>query len=217
MKDLKTNTTPDVTLAGELRSWAQGLYPLEAATELLIRSGYAQSWRPWVRDREYGGHWIDFESIPAHTGGMSGGERRLLLLAATLSDVVGAPFSLGDLVSGLDRDKVDLILAAVAHAAGTHEGSRFVYDDDGKPVGVEPITSSLHPWPVTRMNQLPFSPLTLSGLGVLIEEHASVVTHAITQGRQLEPHVRAEASLVLDLCRARTDRVLAYFTEVHAA
>lgn len=64
---------------------------------------------------------------------------------------------------------------------------------------------------------LPFSPLTLSGLGIQIEEHASVVTHAITQGRQLDAHVRAEASVVLDLCRARTNRVLALFLEVNAA
>lgn len=67
------------------------------------------------------------------------------------------------------------------------------------------------------MNRLAFSPLTLPGLGVLIEEHASVVTHAVTQGRHLEPRVRAEAALVLDMCRARTDRVAALFVAVSAA
>lgn len=67
------------------------------------------------------------------------------------------------------------------------------------------------------MNRVPFSPLTLSGLGVQIEEHASVVTHAINQGRHLDPNVRAEAALVLDMCRARTDRITAYFKEVTAA
>jgi hypothetical protein len=56
---------------------------------------------------------------------------------------------------------------------------------------------------------LPFSPVTPVGLSILIEQHASVVTHATAQHRHLEPRVRAEAALVLDLCRARTDRMLA--------
>lgn len=146
----ETSTTIN-TPAGDLRAWAKGLYPLEAATELLIRSGFAQDWRPWVHERDHGGYWIDFENLPDQIGGASGGERRLLLFASSLSDATAVDVPIGDLVAGLDRDKVDLILAAVAHAAGTHEGSRFVLDPDtGRAVGIEKITTSLHPWPVTR-------------------------------------------------------------------
>ena len=146
----ETSTTTDTPAEG-LRAWAKGLYPLEAATELLIRGGFAQSWRPWVLGRDHGGYWIDFTEIPVNVGGASGGERRFLLFAASLSDVVDLPGdTLGDLVSGLDRGNVNLILAAIAHAAGTHEGSRITYDaESGRPTGFEQITESLHPWPVS--------------------------------------------------------------------
>lgn len=143
-------TTDEATPAEGLRDWARGLYPLEAATELLIRGGYAQSWRPWVHrtEQQNGRWWIDFEHLPDQIGGASGGERRFLLLAASISDVVDLPGdTIGDLVSGLDRDKVELVLAAIAHAAGTHEGSRIVYGEDGRATGFQRITESLHPWP----------------------------------------------------------------------
>lgn len=135
------------TPVNDLRDWAKGLYPLEAATELLIRDGFAQTWRPWVRRRDDHGWWIDFESVPDLIGGASGGERRFLLLAASLGAPGTVQVPLEDVVSGLDRARVDLILAAIAHAAGTHEGSRIVYDADGKPRGYEPVAESLHPWP----------------------------------------------------------------------
>lgn len=39
-----------------LRSWSRGLLPLEAATEMLIRGGFAEPGRRWVkRDDESGG------------------------------------------------------------------------------------------------------------------------------------------------------------------
>lgn len=135
---------PD-TPVSDLRDWAKGSYPLEAATELLIRGGYAQSWRPWVLERDHEGWWIDFESIPSQAAAMSGGEFRFLRVAASMSGEMpdNPPW---DTVSGLDRAKVDLVLAALAHAAGTHQGSEIVYEDD-KPVGFKRHDESLHPWP----------------------------------------------------------------------
>jgi hypothetical protein len=54
---------------------------LGAATELLIRTGFAGNGRPWVRFDELARRsWIAFDEIPDLIGGMSGGERRLLLL-----------------------------------------------------------------------------------------------------------------------------------------
>lgn len=110
----------------QLRSWAKGAYGLEAATELLISPG-----TPWIRE-ESGRPWIDFDSIPDHLGGCSGGERRFLILVASLGSDVQVV--LGDAVSGLDREYLDLALAGIAHAAGSHKHSNEL--------------GSLHPWPL---------------------------------------------------------------------
>src|SRR4051794_29838344 len=90
----------------QLTAWAEGLYPVEAATKLLIRGGWAQTWRPWVKpfDGRSKGHWIDFEAIPDELGGLSGGERRFLLIAASLG--AGVPVDLSDALSTLDRGSV---------------------------------------------------------------------------------------------------------------
>jgi hypothetical protein len=120
----------DVTNAW-LRVWARGIYRLEAATELLIRTGCARSRHPWVLREPSGGTdpdsiWIDFASIPEHIGAMSGGERRLLMFAASLSDVPDAPkVALGDVVS-VDEFWLELMLAALAHAGG---GQRTAWGD----------------------------------------------------------------------------------------
>lgn len=130
----------------DLRAWAKGSYTLEAATELLIRAfdgRYAEVGRPWVRADD--GHpWIDFESIPDFIGGSSSGERRFLMLAASLAADV--PVVIGDLVAGLDRENLDLVLAAIAHAGGSHEHSD-VRESNGS-VTVHGMLDSLHPWPL---------------------------------------------------------------------
>lgn len=56
---------------------------------------------------------------------------------------------------------------------------------------------------------LPFSPLTMSGLGVRIEEHGMALTAATTGRRYPSPKVTADAVLLVDLCQARTDRAIA--------
>jgi hypothetical protein len=132
----------------QLRAWAKGSHPLVAATELLLRAfggRFARPGNPWViRDAEYGNVWIDFEKIPENLGGLSGGERRLLMLAASLADV-GVAVELGDVLPGLDREVFALVLAAVAHAGGSHEHSAIVENTDG--TASFQHQTSLYPWP----------------------------------------------------------------------
>ncbi|MET4144339.1 hypothetical protein [Arthrobacter sp. UYCo732] len=135
-------TTPE-----ELRAWARGVLPVEAATELLLRafSGrFAEPGWPWmIRDEAYGHRLIDFDAIPVHVEGLSGGERQFLLIAASLGG--NCPLILNDALPGLDRALLDLVLAASAHAAGSHHDSIMV-EDRGGPMGFDRV-DTLHPWP----------------------------------------------------------------------
>jgi hypothetical protein len=70
----------------------------------------------------------------------SAGQLRLLRAAASLAE--GHPVALGDLAAGLDRDNLRLLLAAVAHAGGSHE--HRATDPDGH-LG-DPLPP-LVPWP----------------------------------------------------------------------
>ena len=132
--------------ASHLREWSKGIYSLEAATELLIRFAGGRfldrGW-PWVRfegDRL----WIDFEAISSdNLGGLSGGERRVLNIIASLGGA--APVNLSDSMSGLDRNRIDLVLAAIAHANGSHESATLLFGDGQTYTAVK--EASLHPWP----------------------------------------------------------------------
>lgn len=143
-----------MTHADDLRAWAKGMYTIEAATELLIRAfggKFAAPGNPWVHtsaEPQGPGQvsaWIDFAAIPDETGVLSGGERRFLLLAASLAENV--PVVLGDLVPGLDRDNLDLVLAAIAHAGGSHQHSDVRFNEDGSMSLGKGYLASLHPWP----------------------------------------------------------------------
>jgi hypothetical protein len=116
----------------QLRAWANGIYGMEAATELLIRGfdgRFADPSCPWIHPTS-SGHSIDFESIPELSGALSGGEQRFLKIAAAL-DGGEVTVNLGRALAGLDRRHVHLILAAVAHAAGTHQHDRLTRRPDG--------------------------------------------------------------------------------------
>lgn len=143
-----------MTHADDLRAWAKGSYATEAATELLLRAfggRYAAPGNPWVHAKTTTpegyteGPWIDFESIPEEVGVLSGGERRFLLLAASLAENV--PVVLGDVVPGLDRGNLDLVLAAIAHAGGSHQHSDISTNEDGSMTLNPGYLASLHPWP----------------------------------------------------------------------
>ena len=121
---------PD-SLTAALRACAAGLYPLEAGVGLLISNG-AFLHRDDFTSRfiEHGTSItdgttpmaaIDWEAaITALRNGelpCSGGERRILLLSASLA--VGAPVDLRDTTTGLDHHNAQLLVAAVRHATGS--------------------------------------------------------------------------------------------------
>ena len=86
----------------QLRAWARGLYTTEAATALIIRAfngRFATTGQPWIKPTDHG-YWIDFDAIPDHLGAVSGGEQRLLRIAASIgsSDPL---INLGDEITGL--------------------------------------------------------------------------------------------------------------------
>jgi hypothetical protein len=113
-----------------LRDGARGLYPLEAGTGLLIDCG------SWLHRSDFTSRFIttgtdisdgttvlaatDWEAAVAalHAGELpaSGGERRMLLIAASIAG--GTPVSLNDTLTGIDRRNASLVVNAVAHATG---------------------------------------------------------------------------------------------------
>lgn len=120
-----------------LRRWARGAYAEEAAVELLVRGfggRFASTGCRWVRPCQRSGwFWLDGERLLNGTGALSGGERRVLAVAGALVSGLALP-DLGDVLAGLDRAHLVLVLAALAHAGGSHEqvdarvdGGRLVF------------------------------------------------------------------------------------------
>ena len=120
---------------------AVGDYADEAAVLLLSNFGH---WLPQLQSaglitllQDVDGPWarIDWPELDATLcAGIvfgSSGELRVLHAAASIAD--GRPVDLGDLAGGLDRRALVLVLAAIAHAAGSHEHRRITRDDDGIP------------------------------------------------------------------------------------
>jgi hypothetical protein len=117
-------------LDNALSAGACGIHPLEAGTGLLIDCG------SWLHRQDFTSRFItagtrisdgvtllasiDWEAAVTalHAGELpaSGGERRILLLAASIAG--GTPVSLNDTLTGIDRRNASLVVSAVAHAAG---------------------------------------------------------------------------------------------------
>jgi hypothetical protein len=141
---------PELTAAAAgLRRWAAGAYACEAAAELLTRAfggRFARPGNPWIAGDPGGWLWLDAEQITdTSTGALSSGERRLLAVVAALAGDRAA--ELGDIACGLDRPNLDLVLAAIAHAGGSHEHSDMIRTGDGTCQLVR--LPSLHHWPST--------------------------------------------------------------------
>lgn len=132
----------------DLRAWSKGSYTAEAATELLIRGfdgRFAAPGNPWIHlSGSSGKYWIRFGAIPEHVDVLSGGEGRFLRLVASIA-AVEVSVDLGEVLPGLDRQLLELVLAAVAHAGGSHEHSGFITNTDGSQT-IERL-STLYPWP----------------------------------------------------------------------
>ncbi|MCA4132900.1 hypothetical protein [Arthrobacter sp. M4] len=135
------------TLSSELRAWATGDYCYEAAVEMLLRGfhgRFAQNINPWVcPDGLTGRTSVDFASIPYHIAGCSKVEQQFLLFAASLAE--GIEINLADVIPGLERAEVELILAAISHASASHECPPSAAGNDG-PTRAAPMTA-LYPWP----------------------------------------------------------------------
>ena len=110
------------TVTAGLREWARGGYATEAAVELLVRSfggRFASPGEPWIRHRPHG-YWLDVDALTNLTGSLSCGERRVLAVVAALASS-GPLTELTDILAGVDRRHLHLILAALAHSGGSHE------------------------------------------------------------------------------------------------
>jgi hypothetical protein len=114
------------SLPAALRAAAEGLYALEAATGLIIAHG------TWLDRHDFSSRFIyhgtrtaavDWEAAVAalDAGELpgSGGEKRMLRLAASLAD--HATVSLGEAITGIDERNVGLLISAVLHASGQRQ------------------------------------------------------------------------------------------------
>lgn len=133
-----------------LRAWARGNYSQEAGIELLARvfSGrFADAGCPWVKSCSRPGVlWLDVAALLDYSGVCSGGERRVLIVVAALVD--DRPIDdVGDVLAGLDRRTLVLVLAAFAHAAGSHEHADLIRTGDQ--LVCVPLPA-LVPWPDRR-------------------------------------------------------------------
>jgi 8-oxo-dGTP diphosphatase len=121
-------------LATCLRAHARGLYPAEAAAELLVRHA------TWLCRNDFTTRFVhhgtnvitgtDTAAIdwPAAIAALdsgelpcSGGEGRVLRLAASLAE--GIPVDLRDAVTGLDARNIEIFSKSVLHASGRRSSS----------------------------------------------------------------------------------------------
>ena len=153
---MTTSTEPGTV--ERLRAWAKGSLPLSAAVELLVRAfdgRFARATQPWIRIEPTGATWLDDQFLASSLGGLSGGERRVLTVVAALADATGnRRIDLVDVVTGLDRANLDLVLAALAHAGGSHEHAHLEASGDGARPRLIHLPS-VHPWPDAAMTRAP--------------------------------------------------------------
>ena len=75
---------------------------------------------------------INFAAIPKLRLGMSGRQRRILNIAASLGGTT--PIILADEVAGLDRIWIELVSIAIVHAAGFAKFTTDLLIEDDTPV-----------------------------------------------------------------------------------
>jgi hypothetical protein len=113
------------SLADALKACATGIYSHEAGAGLLIAN------RTFLARSDFTGRFISrspdgtmaavnwADAITALDAGeisCSGGEQRMLRLAASIAD--GIPVSLSDAITGLDDRNVEQLITAIRHTAG---------------------------------------------------------------------------------------------------
>ena len=116
-------------ITAALRASAAGLYPDEAGTELLISHGGFLHRRDFaafvhtgtsISDGTSPMAWIDWDAAITARLPLSGGERRILQLAASIAG--GTPVALREAIPGLDTRNLQLVITALQHAAGNRPG-----------------------------------------------------------------------------------------------
>ena len=112
-------TCGPATLADKLHLHAFGITHLEAACHVLTRaaSGRLLDALQLVWEDDDAAE-IDWPATLATTGHLSGGERRLLNLAASLGS--GHPVDLADTLTGLDAWNAQVVVDAIAYTTGIH-------------------------------------------------------------------------------------------------
>ncbi|HME65381.1 MAG TPA: hypothetical protein VKG61_10860 [Streptosporangiaceae bacterium] len=116
-------------ITAALRACAAGLHPDEAGVELLISHGGFLDRQDFagfmhtatsISDGQTPMAQIDWDAAitALHDGQLpvSGGERRILQLAASIA--AGFPASLRDTIPGLDNQNLHLVITAIRHTAG---------------------------------------------------------------------------------------------------
>lgn len=131
-----------------LRRWAAGSYPAEAGVELLVRSGV-------LRRVDLSGLWGSEQGVDAEV--LSGAvldahltDHELPLVLVALSLLAGGDHAvdLSQVLPGVDRHGMDLVLAAVAHAGGSHADRAIERNEYGNATGgIGRRLPPLHPWP----------------------------------------------------------------------
>jgi hypothetical protein len=113
------------SLLAALRTGAEGICTLEAATGLLIAHGTWLARDDFARFVHHGTGTaaIDWEAAinAMDTGELpsSAGEKRMLRLAASLADQ--AHVNLGEAITGIDGHNVGLLIKSVRHASGRRQ------------------------------------------------------------------------------------------------
>ncbi|MGC5617709.1 hypothetical protein [Georgenia sp. Z1491] len=106
----------------ELRKRATGIPTEEAGIDLLAQSVHgALLSGPWIRTDEHGPY-FDTSRVD-ESGWLSGGEQRLLQIAASLVDL-DRTVPLAEVLTGLDEWHTKLVLNAMTHATGWSEVSK---------------------------------------------------------------------------------------------
>ncbi len=112
-------TCGPATLADKLNIYAFGTPNLEAASHILthsVRGRLLDALQLVWEDDEAAE--IDWPATLDASTGLSGGERRLLALAASLGS--GHPVDLANALTGLDAWHAQVVVDAIAHTTGIH-------------------------------------------------------------------------------------------------
>lgn len=117
------------SITDKVRAWAAGSHTTEAAAELLIRSGLIEEKSPWIFPEGPRRGRIDSCTLADEIGAHPWHQQVAAKVAANL--IAGHEIDLADLLPGLDRKTLHLILAALAHAGGSHEHGHVIVAEVG--------------------------------------------------------------------------------------